>query len=275
MTHPSISYPALKKSYKGLFPFKIGTTSFIYPDHYIPNVKMLGPYLDEIELLLFESRTPDALPPRPVIDELAGLADEYDLSYNIHLPTDISLSDPNPVEQRLAVETVQQVIELVNPLVPSILTLHVPYDEVSLEAHHVEIWRDRVCTNLEKIRSSNNRRHRITVETLDYPFEIMENIITDLEFSICLDLGHLMVYEYDIVEVFNKYASQTPIIHLHGIEDHDDHKALDRLPEKFAESVLWILKRFTGIVSLEIFSYEDLAKSLNYLEKMIGTDLSR
>jgi hypothetical protein len=46
-------YPALNKSYKGLFPFNIGTTSFIYPDDYVPNVKMLGPYLGNIELLLF------------------------------------------------------------------------------------------------------------------------------------------------------------------------------------------------------------------------------
>jgi hypothetical protein len=34
-------YPPLSKSYKGLFPFNIGTTSFIYPDDYVPNEKML------------------------------------------------------------------------------------------------------------------------------------------------------------------------------------------------------------------------------------------
>ena len=55
-------YPALGKSYKGEFPFNIGTTSFIYPDDYVPNVKMLGPYLENIELLLFESQHTDALP---------------------------------------------------------------------------------------------------------------------------------------------------------------------------------------------------------------------
>ena len=54
-------YPALPKSYKGIFPFKIGTTSFIYPDGYVQNVKMLAPYLDEIELILFES-APGSLP---------------------------------------------------------------------------------------------------------------------------------------------------------------------------------------------------------------------
>jgi len=47
------NYTALPKSYKHAYPFKLGTTSFIYPDGYVPNVKMLGPYMDEIELLFF------------------------------------------------------------------------------------------------------------------------------------------------------------------------------------------------------------------------------
>ena len=54
-------YPPLPKSYKGMFPFKIGTTSFIYPDNYVQNVNMLAPYLDEIELIFFES-IPNSLP---------------------------------------------------------------------------------------------------------------------------------------------------------------------------------------------------------------------
>ncbi|MBT8357208.1 MAG: sugar phosphate isomerase/epimerase, partial [Desulfobacterales bacterium] len=79
----------MPKSYKGAYPFKLGTTSFIYQDDYIPNVKMLGPYIDEIELLLFESK-PSSLPNKKEIDELSLLSKEFDLSYNIHLPIDIS-----------------------------------------------------------------------------------------------------------------------------------------------------------------------------------------
>ena len=65
--------------------------------------------------------------------------------------------------------------------------------------------------------------------------------------TICLDLGHLMVSGCDIVEVFNKYSFKTAVIHLHGVENRDDHKALDRLADKFVEPVVWILKRFTGV----------------------------
>lgn len=33
----------LQKSYRGKYPFKIGTTSFIYPDHYTEKYTPVGP----------------------------------------------------------------------------------------------------------------------------------------------------------------------------------------------------------------------------------------
>ena len=42
-----------------MYPFKIGTTSYIYPAGYVDNVKILAPCLDEIELLLLESAESD------------------------------------------------------------------------------------------------------------------------------------------------------------------------------------------------------------------------
>jgi sugar phosphate isomerase/epimerase len=259
-------YPSLTKSYKGIYPFKIGTTSFIYPDHYIPNVKMLGPYLDEIELLLFESTGTDALPSKSVIKELSRLTKDFDLTYNVHLPTDISISDPDPKRQIHAVETMIRVIELVYPLNPSSLTLHLPYVEGFFKEYTVKSWQDRVHANLEKILSAVVPKDKIAIETLDYSFELVDDIIVDLDLRICMDLGHLMVHGYDIEKVFNKYAFRTSIIHLHGVENDRDHLTLERLATKLIEPVLRILKRFTGVVSLEIFSFENLNSSLKFLE---------
>lgn len=260
-------YPTLAKSYKGMFPFKICTTSFIYPDHYIPNVRMLGPYMDEIELLLFESRGPDAFPSRAVISELSGLAREFDLSYNVHLPTDISISDRNAAGQRNAVETLAQVIERVQPLCPSALVLHLPYNETSFKEQNTIIWQNRVYKNLEKILSVVENNNLIAIETLDYPLELLEDIIVDLDLAICLDLGHLMVYDYDVLEVYNKYASVTSVLHLHGVENRCDHTTLERLSAKLFEPVRQVLTKFTGVVSLEVFSFENLDSSLKYLER--------
>ena len=266
MKYQANNYPSLTKSYKGIYPFKICTTSFIYPDDYIPNVRMLGPYMDEIELLLFESLGPEVLPSKAVISELCRLAGEFDLSYNVHLPTDISISDRDPAQQQHAVETMIRVMELVKPLDASALILHVPYVEKSYDEHIVENWRDRVYRNLVKIKSTVEIQDIIAIETLDYPLELLADIVLDLDLRICLDLGHLMVYDYDLLEVFNKYFDKTSVIHLHGVENDRDHTALGRLSDTLTSTVLRILKRFTGVVSLEVFSFENLESSLRHIE---------
>ena len=105
-------YQTLSKSYKGMFPFKICTTSFIYPDHYIPNVKMLGPCMDEIELLMFESQAVDSIPSNAVIAELGQVSRKFDLSYNVHLPTDVSITDRDHARQKNAVDYLQVLLFL-------------------------------------------------------------------------------------------------------------------------------------------------------------------
>ena len=267
MTHQlPREYPSLSKSYKGRYPFKICTTSFIYPDHYIPNVKMLGPYMDEIELLFFESRHTGDLPADSVISDLGRLAADFELTYNAHLPTDVSISAQEAGSQLEAVDTMVRAIDCVHPLDPSALILHIPYDEASLNETDVEIWQNRVHKNLVQILSAVENSNIIAIETLDYPLDILNGLISELDLSICLDLGHLMVYDFDILEVFNRYAAKTGVLHVHGVENSRDHLALNRLSTKLSATVMQVLKRFTGIVSLEVFSFEDLNSSLKYLE---------
>ena len=266
MKYQPNNYPSLSQSYKGRYPFKICTTSFIYPDHYIPNVKMLGPYLDEIELLFFESRYAGALPAGSVIADLDRLAAEFDFTYNAHLPTDVSISASDTAGQKEAVATMIRTIERLQPLDPSALILHVPYNEASFNEHDKINWQDRVYQNLAKILSAVENNKIIAIETLDYPLELLEEIIIELDLSICLDLGHLMVYDYEVLEVFNRFASKTSVLHVHGVENSRDHQTLEKLSNNLFESVLQVLNQFTGVVSLEVFCFENLDSSLKFLE---------
>jgi sugar phosphate isomerase/epimerase len=259
-------YSPLSKSYKGVFPFSIGTTSFIYPDDYVPNVKMLGPYLENIELLLFESQHTDALPSKQVIGELAILAKDYNLNYNVHLPTDISISSRSSEQQRNAVETIVRVVERVTPLSPTTLTMHIPFDEHSLDGDTLKKWRERVIQNLTKILANGTPGHLISVENLDYPFELLAPIISELDLSVCLDCGHLILHGDDLHSFFNTYTAQTAIIHLYGVEQNHFHGPLDRLPEKFIVPTMRLLAKFKGTVSLEVFSYSHLDASLKFME---------
>jgi sugar phosphate isomerase/epimerase len=260
-------YSSLSKSYRGVFPFRIATTSFIYPDDYVPNVKMLGPYFDEIELLLFESRPPDALPDAAVITELARLAEKYDLTYNVHLPIDISISDPDPAKQKQAIDRILSIIDLTSPLSASGYVLHIPYTGNSFKTESIRKWSDQALSNLAKILASGVRPDSIWVETLDYPCELLTDIIGELDLKICLDLGHLLLHGYDIKSAFNNYKAKTAMIHLHGFRDDRDHLELDTLSEDDIGPLLWVLRQFTKTVSLEVFSFEKLQASLAFLEK--------
>ena len=260
-------YASLNKSYRGVFPFRIATTSFIYPDDYVPNVEMLGPYFDEIELLLFESLPPDALPGAAVIAELAHLAEKYDLTYNVHLPIDISISDPHRSKQKRAIDTILNIIDLTTPLSASGYVLHIPYSGNAFETASIKRWQDQALSNLRKILAAGIQPDTIWVETLDYPCELLTDIIDELGLKICLDLGHLLLHGYDIKSAFDDYRAKTAAIHLHGFKHNCDHLELTALSDDDIEPLLWILSQFSKTVSLEVFSFAKLQASLAFLEK--------
>jgi sugar phosphate isomerase/epimerase len=260
-------YPNLKKSYKGFYPFRISTTSYIYPDHIHSNVKMLAPYLEEIELLLFESSPDDSLPTAHAIRELSELAKTSGLTYNIHLPIDISVSDRDPSVRRHGVEIIKRIIELTAPLTPTTYTLHIPWEEPGGQKENLTKWRERSYRSIEQILAGGIPGRTLSVETLMYPFEWLDDILVDLNLSVCLDLGHLILQGFDIEAHFKKYHERTSIIHLHGVRDNRDHLSIDMLPARDLTAVMEILKQFTGTVSLEVFAFKHLNTSLTFLEQ--------
>ena len=82
-----------------------------------------------------------------------------------------------------------------------------------------------------------------------------------------MDIGHLIVYGKDIKTFFDSHVNNISIIHLHGVENGHDHLSLERLPEVRVGQITETLNKFTKTVSIEVFSYKDLATSLEFLEK--------
>lgn len=262
-----MTYPRLSKSYKGLFPFKICTTSFIYPDMYAPNVTMLGPYLDEIELLFFDSTYEGSLPTIAQIDELSGLFSKFRLTCNIHLPLDISLGDSDIQKRLQAVETVRHIVRLSAPLRPSTYTIHFTYEEKSRSQKEIGMWQERVMDSIDGILEENITPEKFSVENLaEYPFDYVDDIISEKSLHTCLDMGHFITQGEDFESAFCKYASTTDILHISGVRDQKDHLALDCLPEKEFNSLLNVLRNFSGTASLEVFSFDNLAASLTALD---------
>jgi sugar phosphate isomerase/epimerase len=227
---------------------------------------MLGHYLDEIELLFFESLPPGSLPSEEVIAELVDLSHRFELAYNIHLPIDVFIGDHDPRRRQQAVDGYLSLIERTAPLGAWQRVLHLPYDGQTYHPADVKKWQDRTAAGLGKILEGGSDNRSLGIETLDYPFHWLDHIIFDFDLSVCLDIGHLILSGWDLKEMYQTYASRTPIIHVHGVAENHDHLALNRLSKKNCDNLMHILKKFTGTVSIEVFSFDHLLQSLRFLE---------
>ena len=260
-------YPTLPKSYKGAFPFKIGTTSFIYPDGYIPNVETLGPYLEEIELLFFESTPENHLPTRADISELGRLAEKHRLTYNIHLPIDLYLGAENVTQRHQAVESIIYIFDLVSPLSPTTCTLHLIYHWHTYSSNKLKLWQQNIYYSLSRLMDAGIEAENITIENLDYPFEWLGTFFSDFNLKVCLDFGHIFRYAQDANIIVDNYGERISIIHLNGFEGDHDHISLNSLSPDQLGQIMKFLETFSGIVSVEVFSFDDLTSSLSILEE--------
>lgn len=265
-----LPYKPLSKSYRNRFPFTLAAPSFIYPDHVLPNVRMLAPFIDEIELVLFESSPEESLPPEPDIKALAALSQSEGISYNIHLPIDVKITDQDTESRADAIDRIAHAVERACMLEPSTWTLHLPYTGTAPDSASVKQWQNMAVSAVETLLKRTRISPRlISVETLDYPPAWLEPVARDLDLSVCLDTGHLMEYGRDITEAFELLGNRISIIHLYGgVRQGRGHIGLDRLPESLAPAVSGILRQFTGIVSLEVFSSKELEKSMESLVKL-------
>ena len=263
-----MGYDLLQKSYKRMFPFRLATTSYIYPDRIIPNVAALAPFLDEIELVLFESEGQDNYPDEVEMRDLMNFSLKEEVGFNIHLPVDIFLGDKDEEVRFRGISVVKKVIERTLCLKPSLYTLHFDVrNKNGGEETDMEAWRRRIIRSTEEMKERGIELGRISIETLSYPFEWIEDIIKKFGFSICLDIGHMLLYELDIQSYLKKYLPQTSIIHLHGVENGVDHLGIDKLHGRIVDLILSRLHSFKGILSIEVFSLGDQKNSLEVLEQ--------
>ncbi len=249
-------------------PFRLATTSYIIPDRIVPNVKFLSPFFDEIELVLFESQGEDNFPDKGEVESLREISLREGINYNIHLPIDLSLGDEEKEVRERAIYIISRIIDQTLPLKPTFYTLHLDLKNKEGRNHEdIKAWKARLIESLKRITEAEIRGSQISIETLDYPFEWIEDILNNFGFSVCLDVGHIILNKHNLREYLDRYLSKTTIFHLHGCENRVDHLSIDRLSEKQLTLILSYLKDYSGIVSLEVFSIKDLIRSLSVLEE--------
>ncbi len=269
------SLPDLPRSFKGRYPFRLATTSFIYPETWGPNVRRLGPYLDEIELLILDKGA-ENYPSEAEINTLADVSQEMKITYDIHLPMDIDLGHATTARRQEAIDVIRRLVDLTRPLPVSVHVLHVLWTDASpgtalFQDRNIAPWRDRVRDSFEKLITGGIDSRLLALETLEnYPLSWLDPVIFDLDLSVCLDFGHLWLSGINPMDYYRTYRNQTRILHLHGVEKQKDHQSLLCLDPVQRKTVSRILGDFSGVVSLELFSLTSLIPSLTALEEIYG-----
>ncbi len=249
---------------------RLGTTSYIIPDNIIPNARYLADKVDDIQLVLFQSED-ISLPTDDDVRILQEIAEGHDLTYSIHFPLDTVLGAEEPFRS----QSVEKHIEIINttlPLSPSAYIVHFNGDD---KAHHGETPSDDMDRWLENNRKSmkeilasvNVPAGDFCIETLSFPLSIVDGIIEDLELSVCLDIGHLIVNGYSVKEHLDSYLDRTKSIHLHGTSGANDHLDLSYLDPAIITLLLpRITERDLNLI-IEVFNEKDFLKSMKVLDE--------
>jgi sugar phosphate isomerase/epimerase len=255
---------------KQQYPFRLGTSSYIIPDHIVPNVRFLAPLVDDIELVLFESAEHSNLPGPTEVAELGRIAADHGISYTVHLPLDIELGHHDEAVRFRSVRQCRRVIDLTAPLDPFAWVLHLsrPVGPAPVPQDDRARWLDALAESAAALADAFPAPRLCSVETLSYPFEWVEGIVARHGFSVCLDVGHLLLRGDPLAEAWRRYGDATRVVHLHGVRGRTDHTDVSALAPEVL-SLLWSAlrqtERGTRVVTLEVFNRPDFERSVETL----------
>ncbi|MDY6935922.1 MAG: cobamide remodeling phosphodiesterase CbiR [Spirochaetota bacterium] len=251
-------------------PFRIGTTSYIYPDEIIPNVHRLKDRVNDIELLFFEVNDEADIPSVENMKELLQISRDSDLTYTPHLPVDLHLGSNRDLLRESSIDKVVTLINHLYYLQPHCYVLHL--NLMDIEEIRIDAWQKRISDSLQSILNKTVcKNSEIGIENINYPFWYIEDIIADNNLSICIDVGHLIVAGADVEKHLNKYLNKTKVIHLHGVYRDRDHQSLRYMDRKLLKKIWNILNcnNYDGILTLEIFSESNFEESISIIEELL------
>lgn len=260
-----------------MYPFRLGTTSYIIPDDLLPNVRFLADKAQDVQLILFEvDDGPNNLPSRGVVAELAALADAHDLTFTVHLPLDLRLGAEGEAADVSLVKS-RRVIDCTRPLNPWAYVLHLDGRELRAaqgfppeETPEVKAWQDRSARALEIVGGWAGGLERLAVENLErYPPGFILPVLDRVPVSRCVDVGHLWLDGHDPVPHLRQALPRTRVVHLHGVAGRD-HQSLAHAPADRLRPVIRTLfqEKYSGVLTLEVFNEDDFHSSRAALERV-------
>lgn len=253
------------------YPFYLGATSLTKP---------MNPALDNIHLNLEMGMTttevtleyPRELPvSQELKDGMKRFQSEKGVDFTIHLPLSLKMTDVNPLMRDASLQTLEQIFNEMEELNPKAYVLHVtpffktggtplgrPF-EVQLHEERMEAAYDSLSrlTNLIEPR-------KIAVENLFHNLTFHEELVKEFDYSVCMDVGHLILNQADPYLFYHKHRDRIKVIHLHDVVNGRDHQQLGEPGSKLDLAALFQLFKkyqYQETIILEQFKVEHLQQS--------------
>jgi sugar phosphate isomerase/epimerase len=139
------------------------------------------------------------------IQKLAALKDELDLTYTVHLPLwSIEPSTPLTPVREGSVRALIDCIQATLPLEPENYVLH-GTGALAAEFTRInfpDLARDYLMRQFQSsafqsikgiLKETGISSRRLAVETIEFPFDLTLELAEELDLSVCLDTGHILV----------------------------------------------------------------------------------
>lgn len=254
----------------GDYHFRLGIPSYVLPADILPNVEAFAPYVDDIELVLFESADRSSLPPPETVKHLVNLANINDLSYTIHFPLDCKLGSESFAERMATQKSILDIMRLMCPLKPLAWILHLEGIALPAGALQIGMWQKRIAGSLPEIIAEAGDPALICVENIFYPFDWCADLIESFRLGVCIDVGHLLLTGTDVNPHLKRFLPRARVVHLHGTHTGKDHQSLDSIPAKDMKQMLVNLADFNGVLTLELFDLTAVSNSIKYLNQCLN-----
>jgi sugar phosphate isomerase/epimerase len=248
------------------YPWRLGATSWVVPADLLTNVRLLAERVDDIQLLFFESTARSRLAHDPGVGELACIAADHDLSFTVHLPTDLRLGAADAATRCVGVEEILRLAESLAPLSVRAFDLHLEPEPDLAPADWLGYVERSLADLAEKMCDD---RVLLAIENTGAPPEELWALARRYGFSICLDVGHLLQAGCDWRQAFDRHLPAVRHLHYHGVRAGRDHRAVDVGQDEVSRALGAALYQagYQGVVTLEVYTEERLSASLAALEK--------
>ncbi len=271
-----------------------GTTSYVLPADIIPNVRLLAPYVDDIEVILFEGEWSN-LPSRADVREIAAIAEDGGCGFTIHLPLDVGIGESDPEVRHRAQETCLRVVDLTLPLEPHAFVVHpelplryhpafgeAPQPLSSLPVDVSTAWQSALGESFGRLAAEVGP-FPLAVENLQFPFGWVGTLLEEHDLGVTLDVGHLLTHGGDVADHVEEFGHRLTVVHSHGIQDGKDHRPIGAFDRGEIDDMLRLFdaaptrrplhpggRAGRVVVSLEVFGWRPTTSSLTTLAGVLG-----